>query len=114
MAYVSSSEERIGCLQGRIIVWTKEGEFTVEAGEMLWYKDGSWKRTRLDITAFQPVMVGMDTLSDYQFYQSLFLPRFNNAYLLQEQVLMDLQSKDSFSFNLGFDPTTPPPFGQTP
>ena len=114
MAYVSSGEERIGCLQGRIIVWTQQGEFTVEAGEMLWYKNGAWRRTLLDITAFQPVMVGMDTLKDYPFYQHLFLPRFSNSYLLQEQMLMDLQAKDPFSFNLGFDPTTPPPFGQTP
>ena len=111
MAYVSDDEERIGCIQGTIIVWTQEGEFTVNAGEMLWYKDKHWRRTPMDIFAFEPVMVGMGTTTGHRYYHGLFLPEFRDNFVMQEQILNDLQIQDPFSFGLGFDDSIqPPPF----
>jgi hypothetical protein len=109
MAYVTNDEEKIGCIQGSIIVWTDEGEFIVNAGEMIHYIDKKWRRKVLDIRAFEPVMVGMVQPNTHYNYQDLFLPRFQQSYLLQEQILNDLQSQDPFSFALDFDATQQPP-----
>jgi len=110
MAFVSDEEERIGCIQGTIIVWTDEGEFIVKAGEMLWYKEKRWRRTTIDIYAFEPVMVGMSSDKDRQFNQALTLPRFRQSYILQEQILNDLQDQNPFDFGLGFDNSEQTPF----
>lgn len=111
MAYVDDQEERIGCIQGTIIVWTDEGEFIVKAGEMLWYKDQHWQRTPMDNLAFEPVMVGMQSPTEHHYYQGLFLPEFQDNFVLQEQILNDLQATEPFSLDLGFDDSVqPPPF----
>ena len=111
MAYVGNNEERIGCIQGSIIVWTQEGAFTVSAGEMLWYKNRHWTRTPMDIFAFEPVMVGMGTTTGHRYYHGLFLPEFQDNFVMQEQILNNLQTQDPFSFGLGFDDSIqPPPF----
>jgi len=110
MAFVSDEEERIGCIQGTIIVWTDEGEFIVKAGEMIWYKEKHWRRTVIDLYAFEPVMVGMSSDKDRQFNKTLLLPRFRESYILEEQVLNDLQNQNPFDFALGFDNSEHTPF----
>ena len=109
MAYVNDDEEKIGCIQGSIIVWTDEGKFIINAGEMMHYINKKWRHKTFDITAFEPVMIGMTHNKEYGHYQGLFLPRFRESYLLQEQVLNDLQSQNPFSFALDFDVSKQPP-----
>jgi len=112
MAYVNNDEEKIACIQGSIIVWTNEGEFIVNTGEMLHYIDKRWHRKSMDITAFEPVMIGMANPSQHQNNQGLFLPRFRESYILQEQIFNDNlnQNKiDPFSFGFGFDASQQPP-----
>jgi len=109
MAYVGDKEEKIGCIQGTIIVWTEEGEFIVSAGEMIYYKDRHWHRQLMEIESFEPVMVGMSADKEHAYTQALFLPRFQESYILQEQILNDLQRREPFEFALDFDATPQPP-----
>ena len=110
MAYVGREEERIGCIQGKIIVWTDEGEFIVNAGEMLTYKDKHWKRTEIDMYAFAPVMVGLVQKENKLLNKHTFLPNFQSRYLLEEQILNQLPTSEPFSigFNSKNDPVVPP------
>ena len=110
MAYVGREEERIGCIQGSIIVWTDEGEFIVDAGEMLTYKDKHWKRMKIDIYAFAPVMVGLVQKENKVLNERTFLPHFQNRYLLEEQILNLVPTSEpfSFDFNSNNNPVPPP------
>jgi len=109
MAYVSDEEEKIGCIQGRIIVWTAEGEFIVSAGEMIYYKERHWHRQVIDIKSFEPVMIGISSEKEHRYTQGLFLPQFQDSYVLEEQILKDLQAQEPFDFVLDFDATQQPP-----
>ena len=109
MAYVSDEEEKIGCIQGSIIVWTEEGEFIVNAGEMIHYKDKRWRREIMEMESFRPVLVGMALDKKRRYERDLYLPKFRESYVLQEQLLNELQSQEPFSFSLGFDASQQPP-----
>ena len=111
MAYVGREEEKIGCIQGKIIVWTDEGEFIVNAGEMLTYKDKHWKRRKIDMYAFTPVMVGLVQKENRLLNKHTFLPNFQSRYLLEEQILNQLPTSEPFSFDFNSNNNpVPPPF----
>ena len=109
MASVQNDEEKIGCIQGVIIVWTKDGEYTIEAGKMIIYKEKKWQIYEMDMKNFAPVMIGMPLKDRYhRFYKKHLLPSIENDYILQEQIL---DTGDPFSFDFKSDNSQPPPFG---
>jgi hypothetical protein len=109
MASVQNDEEKIGCIQGVIIVWTKDGEYTIEAGKMIIYKEKKWQIYAMDMKNFAPVMIGMPLKDRYhRFYTKHLLPNINNDYIFQEQLL---DSGEPFTFDFNSDNSQPPPFG---
>ena len=104
MAYVAEDEEKIGCIQGAIVVWTNSGlTFNVPAGKMLIYKDGKWTLKDIDIKLFAPVLLGM-TFNDTA---RLHTPDAQKQYLIDEQIL---NRRAPAPNNPDVEPgTTPPP-----
>ena len=107
MASVQNDEEKIGCIQGVIVVYTKDGEYEIKSGKMIIYKEKKWQIYEMDMNDFAPVMVGMP-LSNRQIqpYSRHLLPSLENSYILQEQVL---DQGEAFSFDLGADASEQPP-----
>ncbi len=116
MAYIEENlDEHIACIQGKIIVWTAEGEFSVKAGKMLHYKDKHWYLDELKMETFAPVMIGM-ALDEKQKTKSFaFMPNLENNYLLEEQIInanlhgIDQNHIDPFTFGFNFDASQQPP-----
>ena len=110
MAYVNDDEEKIGCIQGEIIVWTADGEYIVSAGKMLVYKNKRWRMLEMEMSDFAPVMVGMLLDKQQNTYDRLYMPGLQNSYILEEQIIKEYQT-ETFTFDFNFDPTQqPPPF----
>ena len=111
MAYVNDDEEKIGCIQGEIIVWTADGEYIVSAGKMLVYKNKRWRMLEMEMSDFAPVMVGMLLDKQQKTYNRLYMPGLQNSYILEEQIIKEYQGVEPFTFDFNFDPTQqPPPF----
>ncbi|MEN8147685.1 MAG: FecR family protein [Campylobacterota bacterium] len=107
MAYVQDDEEKIGCIQGEIIVWTAEGKYIVPAGEMLIYKEKRWFMKKMEMHDFAPVMIGMMLDAPQKKYTDLEMPELEDDYILEEQIIKGYQ--EPFSFDLGIDGTIQPP-----
>ncbi len=108
MASVQNDEEKIGCIQGRIIVWTKDDEYTIEAGKMIIYKEQKWQIYEMDMKNFTPVMIGMPLQDQHdRLYTKHLLPSIENDYVLQEQIL---DTGEPFTFDFDTDDAQPPPF----
>jgi len=120
MAYVEKDEEKIGCIQGAIIVWTNSGlTFDVPAGKMLVYKDGEWILKEINVKLFAPVMLGMS----FNDVPQLDVPEAQKQYLIDEQALKrrtpptipDIQpatispSSEPFDVQINVDNSTQPP-----
>ena len=107
MGYVAEDEEKIGCIQGAIIVWTNNGlTFDVPAGKMLIYKDGEWTLKDIDVKLFAPVMLGM-SLNDVE---RLDVPDAQKQYLIDEQILNKRAPVANFP---EIDPPVTPPVTPT-
>ncbi len=107
MASVQNDEEKIGCIKGVIVVYTKDGEYEIRAGKMIVYKEKKWQIFEMDMSDFAPVMVGMPLTNRYmQPYTRHLLPSLENSYLLQEQVL---DQGEAFSFDFSTDASEQPP-----
>ena len=107
MAYVQDDEEKIGCIQGEIIVWTADGEYIVPAGKMLIYKDKRWFMKKMEMQDFAPVMIGMTLDAPQKEYTDLEMPDLEDDYIFEEQIIKEYQ--EPFSFDLGVDDTIKPP-----
>ena len=114
MAYVQDEEEKIGCIQGEIIVWTADGEYIVTAGNMLIYKEKRWYLKEMELSDFTPVMVGMVLDKKQKTYSRPYMPGLQNSYVLEEQIIKEYQTgtgTEPFTFGFNFDATQqPPPF----
>jgi len=109
MASVQNDEEKIGCIEGVIVVWTKDGEYTIKAGKMIIYKEKKWQIYEMDMKNFAPVMIGMPLNDQYhRFYTRHLLPSINNDYVFQEQIL---DTGEPFTFEFNTDDTQTQPFG---
>ena len=109
MAYVQEDEEKIGCIQGEIIVWTADGEYIVTAGEMLLYKNRRWHMKEMEMDDFAPVIIGMSFDKLQRKYSRPYMPGLQESYMLEEQIIKSYQ--EPFSFDLGVDGSPqPPPF----
>lgn len=107
MASVQNDEEKIGCIQGVIVVYTKDGEYEIKSGKMIIYKEQRWQIYEMDMNDFAPVMVGIPLSNrEVQPYSRHLLPNFENSYILQEQIL---DQGEAFSFDLGADASQQPP-----
>ena len=106
MAYVQDNEEKIGCIQGEIIVWTADGEYIVTAGNMLIYKEKRWYLKEMELGDFTPVMVGMVLDKKVKTYSRLYMPGLQNSYALEEQIIKEYQTgQEPFTFDFDFDDT---------
>ena len=106
MAYVQDNEEKIGCIQGEIIVWTADGEYIVTAGNMLIYKEKRWYLKEMELGDFTPVMVGMATERQQKTDSRLYMPGLQNSYALEEQIIKEYQTgQEPFTFDFDFDAT---------
>jgi len=112
MAYVQNEEEKIGCIQGEIIVWTADGEYIVTAGNMLIYKEKRWYLKEMELGDFTPVMVGMTVEKQQKTRSQPYMPGLQNSYVLEEQIIKEYQTgQEPFTFDFNFDATQqPPPF----
>ena len=107
MASVNNDEEKIGCIQGVIVVYTKDGEYEIKAGKMIIYREKKWQMYQMEMSDFAPVMVGMPlTNKQMRPYSRHLLPSLENSYLLQEQIL---DQGEAFHFELGSDASDQPP-----
>ncbi len=110
MAYVNGDEEKIGCIQGEIIVWTKDAEYIVSAGKMLIYKEKRWRLYEMNMGDFAPVLVGLTLDKGQQENREFYLPSLENSYILEEQIIDQYQTgQEPFSFDLGVGATNQPP-----
>lgn len=110
MAYVSEAEEKIGCIQGKIIVWTADREYIVSAGQMLVYKEKRWRLYEMDMRDFAPVLVGLALERGKMEERAFYLPGLYDSYMLQEQIIDQYQTgQEPFSFDLGVGATDQPP-----
>ena len=110
MAYVQDEEEKIGCIQGEIIVWTADGEYIVTAGNMLIYKEKRWYLKEMDLSDFTPVMVGMAVDKQQKTERRPYMPGLQNSYVLEEQIIKEYQTgTEPFTFDFNFDPNDQPP-----
>ena len=107
MAHVQDDEEKIGCIQGEIIVWTADDEYIVPAGKMLIYKDKRWFMKKMEMQDFAPVMIGMAFEGSQKEYTDLEMPDLEDDYIFEEQIIKEYQ--EPFSFDLGVDDTIKPP-----
>ena len=107
MAYVQDDEEKIGCIQGEIIVWTVDDEYIVPAGKMLIYKDKRWFMKKMEMQDFAPVMIGMTLDEPQKEYPDLEMPDLEDDYIFEEQIVKEYQ--EPFSFDLGVDDSIQPP-----
>jgi len=119
MGYVAEDEEKIGCIQGAIVVWTDSGlTFDVPAGKMLIYKNGEWSLKDINVKLFAPVMLGMR----FDDTQQLTIPDAQKQYLIDEQVLNRREAppipdvvppvtpvEEPFDVNVNIDNSTQPP-----
>ena len=97
MAYVQDEEEVIGCIQGKIVVWTEQGIFDVAAGKMIVYRNRHWSIKDIEMEAFAPVMIGMNLEKQKDTLPKNKKPDVRNSYLLEEQILKDEPGNDPFS-----------------
>ena len=110
MAYVQDDEEKIGCIQGEIVVWTADGEYIVTAGNMLIYKEKRWHLKAMELGDFTPVMVGMSVDRYRKTLSQPYMPGLQNSYVLEEQIIKEYQTgEEAFTFDFNFDATQQPP-----
>ncbi len=110
MAHVQDEEEKIGCIQGELIVWTADGEYIVTAGNMLVYKEKRWYLKTMVLGDFTPVMVGMTAEKHRKAYNQHYMPGLQNSYALEEQIIKEYQTgQEPFTFDFDFDSTQQPP-----
>ncbi len=106
MAYVTKSEEHIGCIQGEIIVWTNQGTFIVPTGKMIVYKNNHWEIYNIEMGDFAPVLVGMLVERhplDHKKFQTL---SSRNSYLLEEQIIKEAEEKEQEAYTLAIQAQT--------
>ncbi len=108
MASVQNDEEKIGCIQGVIVVSTKDSEYTIKSGKMIIYKEKKWQIYDMQMKDFAPVMIGMP-LNDqsHRFYTQHLLPTIETGYIFQEQIL---DTGEPFTFDFSSDNSQPPPY----
>lgn len=100
MAYVTTDEEYIGCIQGEIIVWTEEGTFIVSKGKMIVYKNSHWNIVQIEMGNFEPVLIGMDVQRRTDYHSRLKIPSSRNSYLLEEQIVKEEEEKEAYTMTL--------------
>ena len=111
MAYVSEDDEQIACIQGKIVVQTAEQKYEILAGNMISYKNGTWRVEPINMEAFSPVLIGMKLGKHKNGLSDFYLPRLQDSYLLEEQIAQErvTDPQQPFSFDLGIDSSTQPP-----
>lgn len=107
MAYIGDKDEKIGCIKGKISISTSTGTFEVIAGQMIIYHNKKWEIMPIQMDAFSPVMVGMKFIHQKQKLSEFHLPKLQDSYILQEQIIEN--RGQPFSFDLGVDSNTQPP-----
>ncbi len=102
MAYIAENgDELIGCIQGRIVIYTHKSRFNVPAGKMLEYHNGTWTMQDIKLDKFRPVFIGLAPQRAEGAEGEIYLPGFQDITILQELTQQSLQDSPTAQ------PTTP-------
>lgn len=92
MAYIAENgDELIGCVQGRIVIYTRKDRFDVPAGKMMEYHNGTWTMHDIKLDKFRPVFIGLAPQKGDEVQGEIYLPGFQDVTVLQELTQQSIQ-----------------------